>query len=135
MLDTPVEFTWSQSIAAGATFNPLEDFEHETPSVPCAIEVVERATATGLVSSVKSGGKTIKQEAPVQAGGTAGTTPARLTTEPITGRADAFAKLRVAYRNPTAGAITVDGKLVMTPLAGVRRVVARGRRPFSRRRR
>jgi hypothetical protein len=97
-------------------------------------EVLERATATGLVSSVKSGGETIKQESPVQAGGTAGTTPARLGTEPVTGRARSQQKMRVAYRNPTAGAITVDGKIILTPAGGGAR---RGppRRSFRRRRR
>lgn len=117
-MEGPVEFTWSQSIAAGATFNPLEDWEYETPNIDGAVEVLERATAVGVVSQVKSGGATIKQEGPVQAGGTAGTIPARLNTEPITGKAFGSQKLRVAYRNPTAGAITVDGKIIFTPLGG-----------------
>jgi len=114
-LEGPVEFPWSQSILAGATFNPLEDWEYETPDVGGAVEVIERATAVGLVSSVKSGGNTIKQEGPVQAGGTAGNTPSRLNTEPITGRGFPSLKMRVAYRNPTVGAITVDGKIIFTP--------------------
>lgn len=117
-LTAPVEFTWSQSIAAGATFNPMEDSEYETPDRDCMVEVLERATAVGLVSSVKSGGDTIKQESPVQAGGTAGTTPSRLNTEPVTGRAAKFQKVRVAYRNPTGGAIVVDGKMILTPIGG-----------------
>jgi hypothetical protein len=131
----PVEFPWSQSIAAGATFNPLEDWEYETPAVGGAVEVLERATAVGLVSSVKSGGDTIKQEGPVQAGGTAGTTPARLNTEPVTGKAYQYQKLRVAYRNPTAGAITVDGKIIFTPIGGFGGGGARRAAPARRRRR
>ncbi|MGH2374808.1 MAG: hypothetical protein ACRDIC_15250, partial [bacterium] len=97
-MDGPVEFPWSQAILAGAIFNPLEEWEYETPSTDVAVEVLERATAVGLVSTVKSGGATIKQEGPVQAGGTAGTTPSRLNTEPVTGRGFASQKLRVAYR-------------------------------------
>ena len=139
MLDAPVIFPWSVSLAAGAVFNPLEDWEYETPDRDCGFEVFERATAVGLVSSVKSGGDTIKQEGPVQSGGTAGITPSRLNTEPITGKARRSQKMRVAYRNPTAGAITVDGQIILVPQGGAgggaRRSVPRGRgRPFGRRR-
>ena len=138
MLDAPVIFPWSVSLAAGAVFNPLEDWEYETPDRDCGFEVFERATAVGLVSSVKSGGDTIKQEGPVQSGGAAGTTPSRLNTEPITGKARASQKMRVAYRNPTGGAITVDGQIILVPQGGARggrRSMPRGRgRPFGRRR-
>jgi len=131
-MEGPVEFVWSQAILAGATFNPLEDWEYETPSVDVAIEVLERATAVGLVSSVKSGGATIKQEGPVQAGGTAGSTPARLTTEAITGKGFAAQKMRVAYRNPTGGTITVDGKIIAVPLGigrgGFRKAAKKGKK-------
>jgi len=133
-MEGPVEFPWSQAILAGAVFNPLEDWEYETPSVDVAVEVLERATAVGLVSSVKSGGATIKQEGPVQAGGTAGTTPSRLNTEPVTGKGYAAQKMRIAYRNPTAGTITVDGKIIATPIGGGR-LVGAPRRAAPRRRR
>ncbi len=115
-ISTPQQFPFSQAITTGATFNPLTDWQYETPDVECMVEILERATATGLVSACSSGGDTIKQEAPVQAGGTAGTTPARLNTEPITGRAHPGKKLRLAYRNPTGGTITVDGVVVLTPM-------------------
>lgn len=115
---TPVTFLWSQSIAAGATFNPLQDWQYETPDFDGMVEIFSRATATGLVESISSAGDTLKQEAPVQAGGTAGTTPSRLNTEPVVGRAAKFQKIRVGYRNPTGGAITVDGQIILTPLGG-----------------
>lgn len=122
-LPGPSSFPWSQSIAASGTFEPLASWVNETPDADVMIEVLERATAVGLVSSISSGQQFIKQEAPVQAGGTAGTTPNRQNTEPVTGRGTAFAKLRVFYRNPTAGAITVDGVVNLVPLGG-----GRGRR-------
>jgi len=115
---TPVTFLWSQSIAAGATFNPLQDWQYETPDFDGMVEIFSRATAVGLVESISSAGDTLKQEAPVQAGGTAGTTPSRLNTEPVVGRAAKFQKIRVGYRNPTGGAITVDGQIILTPLGG-----------------
>lgn len=111
-------FPWSQSIAAGAVFNPLSDWQFETPDNDGVIEVFERATAVGLVSAVTAAGEALKQEGPVQAGGTAGTTPSRLNTEPIVGAVRKNQKLRVAYRNPTGGAITVDGFIVLTMKGG-----------------
>lgn len=131
-ISTPVNFTWSQSIAAGATFNPLTDWQYETPNFPGAIEVFSRATAVGLVETISSAGETLKQEAPVQAGGTAGVTPSRLNTEPVTGRAAPNQKIRVGYRNPTGGAIVVDGQINLIPAGGGgggrRRAPARFRR-------
>lgn len=115
---TPVTFLWTQSIAAGATFNPLTDWQYETPQFDGAMEVFSRATAVGLVETISSGGDTLKQEAPVQAGGTAGTTPSRLNTEPVVGRAYSGQKIRIGYRNPTGGAITIDGQIILTPVAG-----------------
>jgi len=129
---TPVTFIWNQSIAAGATFNPLTDWQYETPDFQGMVEVFSRATAVGLVETISSAGETLKQESPVQAGGTSGTTPSRLNTEPVVGRCLPLQKIRVGYRNPTGGAITIDGILILTPLGGGggrggRRAPARGR--------
>lgn len=115
---TPVKFNISQLIAAGATFDALTGWQYETPDTPCMIEILERATATGLVSVHSSAGDTLQQESPVQAGGTAGTIPSRLNTEPITGRAPQFQKLKSFYRNPTGGGVTIDYAIVLTPLGG-----------------
>lgn len=131
---SPVKRDISFSIGAGTTFSALQDWEYETPDTDCMIEVLERATAVGLVSTIKSAGDTIKQESQVQAGGTAGTTPARLTTEPVTGRAPKSQKLSAAYRNPTGGAITIDATFILTPLGGGGGGVRRGP-PVRRRRR
>ena len=111
-------FAWSQSIAAGAVFNPLASWDQETPSQDGVLEVIDRATAVGVVRSIKSAGDTIVQEAPVQAGGTAGVIPAIQTTTPSVGRASKFQKLSVNYRNPTGGAITVDGQATLTVKGG-----------------
>lgn len=119
--NTPVQFAWSQSIAAGATFNPLTTWDYETPDVDGEIEVLDKATAVGLVRAVKSAGDTIRQEDNVQAGGTAGVTPSVLNTTPIVGRVGKFKKLSIPYRNPTGGAITVDGVITFVPRGGRRR--------------
>jgi len=131
-ITTPVTWTWSQAILTGATFNPLTDWQYETPDFDGMIEVFSRATAVGLIETISSAGDTLKQESPVQAGGTAGTIPSRLNTEPVVGRAARNQKIRVGYRNPTAGTITVDGQIILTPLGGGGG--ARRRPAFARRR-
>jgi hypothetical protein len=115
---TPVTFVWNQSIAAGATFNPLQDWQYETPYFDGMMEVFSRATATGLLETISAAGDTLKQDSPVQAGGTSGTTPSRLNTEPVVGKCAKFQKIRIGYRNPTGGAITIDGQIILTPLGG-----------------
>ncbi len=136
-MEGPVQFKWSQAILTGATFNPLDGWDYETPDSMVAVEVIHRATAVGLVAVVKSGGLAITQESPVQAGGTAGTIPNRLNTEPETGKGFPSKKLAVFYRNPTGGTITVDGLIIATPIGGARGGFGGGgaRRPPPRRRR
>jgi hypothetical protein len=102
-------FIWSQSIAAGATFNPLAGWAYEFPPRPGVVKYIHRATAVGLVATITSGSDELLQEAPVQAGGTAGTTPSELNTAPIIDAVNAGDRQQVRYRNPTGGAITVDG--------------------------
>lgn len=111
-------FPWSQAILAGATFNPLSDWQYETPESNGVLQVYERATAVGLVSAITASGENIKQEGPVQAGGTAGTLPAFNTTTPWEGACRKGQKLRVAYRNPTGGTITVDGQIILSMKGG-----------------
>jgi hypothetical protein len=117
-LEGPAQFPWTQAILAGATFDPLLTWDYQTPDVEVAVEVIDDATATGILRQVKSGGQAITQEGPVKAGGTAGVIPARLATEPQTGRGFANKKLSVFYRNPTAGTITVNGMIIATPRGG-----------------
>lgn len=118
VISTPVTFLWSSAILTGATFNPLTDWQYETPDFDGMIEVFSKATAVGLIETISSAGDTLKQESPVQAGGVAGTTPSRLNTEPVVGRAGKFQKIRIGYRNPTGGTITIDGQIILTPLGG-----------------
>jgi hypothetical protein len=117
-ISTPVTFIWSFAILTGLTFNPLVDWQYETPDFDGMVEIFSRATAVGLLETISSAGDTLKQESPVQAGGTAGSTPSRLNTEPVVGRAAKFQKIRVGYRNPTGGTITIDGAIILTPLGG-----------------
>lgn len=138
-ITTPVKFDINnQLIAAGGTLDALTGWQYETPDTDCMVELLERATALGLISVFTSAGNTIKQDNGVQAGGTAAVTPARLTTEPMTGKAPRGQKLRLFVRNPTGGGITFDGTVILTPLrggSGGGRSAPRRRSPFRRRRR
>lgn len=109
---------FSQAILTGATFNAADGWQWEQPPGPARLEVLARATAVGLLCTITSGGDTIMEESPIQAGGTAGTTPARLNTEPMTGSARGNLRIKVNFRNPTGGTITVDGILTLIPTGG-----------------
>lgn len=115
-MTSPVSFTWTQSVAAGAIFLPLDGWQYEFPDTDVMVEVISRATAVGALQVLTSGGNTLLEESPVQAGGTSGVTPARQTTEPFVAKAYMGQRLKLKYRNPTGGAIIVDGIITLTPL-------------------
>lgn len=105
---------WSQSIAAGALFNPLSDWQYEYVPADGTITILHRATLVGLVATITSGSDTLQEEAPVPAGGTAGFTPSELDVRPITDDVLSDDRLKIRYRNPTAGAIVIDGIIEYT---------------------
>lgn len=113
-----MQFPWSQSIPAGGTFDPLEGWNNQTPTTNGVIKINHRATAVGLVATVSAQNRTLYQEAPVGAGGTAGTQPTDFTAPPLIEKVYKLEKLGIRYRNPTAGAITIDGVIDFTPAGG-----------------
>jgi len=109
-------FIFSQSVAAGASFNPLVGWQYQYLPWPAEINVLSRAAAVGMVQVFTSGSETIVEESPVQAGGTAGVTPSPLNT-PVQGwHAAAGDLLKLNYRNTTVGAVVVDGIIEATPM-------------------
>lgn len=109
--------TWSQSVAAGATFNPLDGWNYEFAPRPGIVKYLHRATAVGMVATITSGSDQLLQEAPVPAGGTAGVTPSEFNVAPIVDPVSAGDRQAVRYRNPTGAAITIDGIVDYTPTA------------------
>jgi len=109
-------FTWSQAILTGATFDPIDSAGWMYRYLPynAVVEIFDRATAVGLVVTRTFGSDTIQQESPVCAGGTAGVIPSRLNVEPVTEKASQTDLLRILYRNTTGGTITVDGQIQIT---------------------
>jgi hypothetical protein len=107
---------WSQSIAAGATFRPLDGWQYEYVPVGGSIRIIHRATAVGLRSTITSGSDTLQERSPVPAGGTAGVTPTEQTSPPMVDDVMGGDRLKVNYENPTGGAITVDGIIEFYPV-------------------
>jgi len=109
-------FTFSSSVAAGATFRPLDGWQYEYLPWPAEVTVLARATAVAMVNVYTSGSETIVEESPTQAGGTAGVIPSSLNT-PIQGwHAAGGDRLKLAFRNTSGGAITVDGIIEVLPM-------------------
>jgi len=109
-------FTFSASVAAGATLRPLDGWQYEYLPWPAEVQVLSRATAVAMVNVFTSGSETIVEESPTQAGGTAGVIPSALNT-PVQGwNAAGGDRLKLAYRNTSGGAITLDGIIEINPL-------------------
>lgn len=108
-------FPFTQSIAAGATAQPLSSWSYRFPPKLSLFELLINATATGIVMNLTTGAESIVQaDSPVSAGGTAGVLPARLNNEPIVDMVGPGEELVLALRNTTAGALTVNGVAVLT---------------------
>ncbi|MEE8512911.1 MAG: hypothetical protein V3S36_09720 [Acidiferrobacterales bacterium] len=109
-------FTFSQDILAGGTFLPLTGWQYEYLPWPAEVTVLARAEGIDVVNTYTSGSETIVEESPVQAGGTIGVIPSPLNT-PVQGwNAAAGDRLKLSYRNTSAGALFVDGIIEVTPL-------------------
>jgi hypothetical protein len=108
-------FTFVQSVAAGATFQPLAGWNYRFPPKNALFELLLNATAIGMVVNVTTGPESIVQaDSPISAGGVAGTLPARLSTEPIVDMVAAGEELVANIRNTTAGAVSVNGVAIIT---------------------
>ena len=98
----------SQSIAAGATFDALDDWQYQYANKSGWLKINDRATAVGLLRTVSATDRNLSQEGPVPAGGTAGQTPTDFNSPPLVAKVKKGERLSIKYRNPTGGAITVD---------------------------
>lgn len=107
--------TFTQSVAAGATYTPLQNWQYRFPPKLAMLELLTNATAVGCVQNLTTGSESIVQsESPVQAGGVAGVMPARLNCEPIVDMVNPGEETVLTVRNTTAGAITVNGVAILT---------------------
>lgn len=94
---------------------PLTGWQYERLPWPAQCILLMRASATGVVATVYSGSETIQERAPVQAGGTAGTTPSELNTPAVSWLGAAFDRIKIVVDNTTAGTPTIDGLMIANP--------------------
>lgn len=107
--------TFTQSIAAGATFDPLDGWNYQYVPRPGVVKLLHNATAVGLVATWTSGSDQLLQESPVPAGGTSGVIPSDLNVPPVIDQVAQGDRQSIRYRNPTGGAIIVNGMVDYTP--------------------
>jgi hypothetical protein len=111
---------YTQSIAAGAIFDPLDQWNFQYTDGPGMIKLTHNATAVGLLGTLTAGNVQLMQEAPVPAGGVSGVIPSDLNVPPMIDKVPGKSRLSLRYRNPTGGAIIVNGNIDYQP-GGARR--------------
>jgi len=111
----------SQALTANqAGYNPVSGWQYEF--VPMAyrkgavVRIFARATTAGVRLTVYSGSQTIQQRAPVQGGGTAGTTPTVFTTPPIEFHAAPGDRLITSFDEVLGGTPTLDTVINIDPI-------------------
>lgn len=103
--------TWTSSVAAGATYQPLTGWQYEYLPFGGIIQILHDATAVGVVATITSGSDSLQERAPVAAGGTAGVIPSALDVPVLSDEVAAGDRIKILYENTTAGAITVNGNI------------------------
>ena len=111
------QLTFSSSLAANQLgLLPITGWQYEFSPFPARLVLLIRSSAVGALVTVYSGSETVQERSPIQAGGTAGVTPSELNTPPITWLAAGQDRLKISVDNTTAGAMTIDGVIVIQPL-------------------
>lgn len=109
-------FNWSTAMTANQLgLNPLTGWQYEYVPWPAQVILLIRSTTTGNRITVFSGSETIQERTPVQAGGTAGTTPSELNTPAISFLAAAGDRLKLVIDEVAGGTPTVDGIAIVNP--------------------
>lgn len=100
--------------------NPVANWQFEYIPVMygrgAAVDVLIRATTTGVRLTLFAGTTTIVQRSPVQGGGTAGVTPSPLNTQPISFLAAPNDRLLFQVDEVAGGTPTYDGIIIVEPL-------------------
>jgi hypothetical protein len=108
--------TFSQSVAAGATFDPMQVSQYRYLPWPGRIRVLAWTTAVGVLQSHLCGSETIQPESPVDIGGAAaGNLPTVFEVDPIDYAAAAGDLIQANFRNTTGGALNVMGIIDINP--------------------
>lgn len=113
-------FTWNLTMATGTSTNPLDqtgaEWKYKYLPFPCVVEILHRATVTGVLVQITAGSDEIQQESPVSAGGTDGVLTGRLNVEPVTFKASGGDLILIRYRNTNAGNAIIQGSIEITKI-------------------
>jgi len=109
------QLTWSNNIAAGAIFRPLDGWQYERVPFGGSIEILHRAELISMVVTITSGAETLQERSPVPAGGTIGLIPSAFDVPTISDEVAAFDLLKILYDNNNAAASQIDGIINYTP--------------------
>lgn len=108
--------TFSQSVAAGATFDAFSDSQYRYLPWPARVRVLAWTTAAGVLSQVLSGSESIQPESPVDIGASAAAhLPTVFEVDPLDFAAPAGDLIQLLFRNTTAGALSVMGVIDVNP--------------------
>jgi len=104
------KLSWSQSIAAGALFRPLDGWQYEYVPFGGMVGILHRATAIGVVCTITTGSDTLQERSPVSAGGTTGVMPSSLDVPALVDEVAGGDRIKIQYENTTGAAVVVDGE-------------------------
>jgi len=107
--------TWTQSVAAGATFTPLNGWQYEYAPFGGTIEILHDVVGVGIVATITSGSDTLQERSPVSSGGVVGVMPSALTRLPVVDEVAAGDRLKILYENTSGGALVCNGSCIYTP--------------------
>jgi len=110
------QLSWTQSILAGATFQPILGWQYEYVPFGGAIKINHDAAAVGVVATVTSGSDTLQERSPLSAGGTVGVFPSDLDVPPLLDEVAAGDRIKILYENTSGGAVNVQGVIDYTPV-------------------
>lgn len=103
----------SRSVAANSTVFPLQGSQYEYMSGNAKVEFAIIASATGVLASVFSGSDVLQQSAPVTVKATPVVYPDDFLIEDVAAGGE---RISAEIRNTTAGAITVETVVRITPV-------------------
>lgn len=107
---------FSQSLAAGATFDPMATSIYRYLPFPAYLLVCAWTTAVGVTVQALSGSELIQPTCPVEFGApAAGRMPTFFNVQPLEFSAPPGDLLQIIFTNTTGGALTVSGFIDITP--------------------
>jgi len=110
-------FTWSILMTANQLDSrPLANWQYRRLPFRAHVRICQRATTTGVRTTIYSGAETIQQKSPEQAGGTIGVTPVHFTTPVKEFVGQPGDELIVSNDEVAAGTPTCDGIIDVDPL-------------------